>query len=376
MAIYKPDAIETTNRSNIDYSDTSRYQLETNSNDNYSVLYRDTDGTSGNAEYEFTPNFKKWHGYYREHADFAAVIDKLASWGVGKGYEASKSTKKKLKRIIGFGKDDFNTLIENLSRTFLLCGDSFAEIIKDKWGRLINLKPLNPGKTKIIVDNKGMIKRYEYHAGKNNITKFKKDEIFHMPWNRIADEVHGLPFAEKVEELLKMKMESMRDLKVVYHRYVQPVQIISADTDDTTEVQRIKTKIDNAYKNTENVIVPSGTIEKIDSVSIPQYSTLDPLPWLKFLSRQFVTGCGVPEVIMGWGEDTTEASSKIIYLAFEQTIRRIQRFIEEQLRLQVGIEINLEFPASLEEQMTADQKKDKTSGVAKKSDLNPAKENK
>jgi len=358
-----------TDFSNIDYKDTSTYTDPTKFSDFYAVDSLNTDGASGINETEFTPDWATWHGYYRSVPEFSAVIDKLASWTIGKGYKSDKATEDKLKRIKGFGKDNFNSILKNTIRTALICGDSFSEIIRDKAGRLINLKPLNPGSMKIVVNDKGIVKRYEQVAqvaGVNKVVnKFDVKDIFHLSWNRIADEIHGIPFAEKVEEIIKMKMEGMKDLKVVFHRYVKPINIIYVDTDDEAEIAAFKSKWDNAYKSTENLILPNNTVSKVERVSVPQYSTLDPLPWLKYLSRVFVTTCGVPEVVMGWGEETTEASAKVIYLAFQQTIEDLQLCVELELKMQLGVEINLEFPASIEPEaetkeksISSDEKKD------------------
>lgn len=80
----------------------------------------------------------------------------------------------------------------------------------------------------------------------------------------------------------------------------------------------------------------------------------------------------MPEVIMGWGAETTEASSKIIYLSFQQEIEDMQLYIQEMVENQLGIEINLKFPASIETSLQRDQKKD--SGQLKETNTNPTKD--
>lgn len=322
--------------------------------DFYSIATQDTEGTTGQDEIWYDIDWTKWHGHYRNIPEYAAIIDKIGSWTVGKGFDADEKTMKLVKRIKGFGKDDFNTLLENIVRTTLIAGDSFTEIIRDKAGRVINLKPLSPGSMRIVGNSRGIIKRYEQTTNLPDASKFIKFEpkqILHISWNRIADEIHGIPFSEKLTELIEMRNESMRDLKVMFHRYVKPQIIISVNTDDPVKINAFTGQWNSAYKTTSNIVVPSKTVESIERVSIPQFSTLDPLPWLKYLVRVFTTSCGVPEVIMGWGEQTTEASAKIIYLAYQQTIERIQRLVENQLELQTGIKIELEFPASLEPQL-------------------------
>ena len=106
------------------------------------------------------------------------------------------------------------------------------------------------------------------------------------------------------------------------------------------------------------MIVPKDTVDSIERVSIPQYSTLDPLPWLKMLQEYFLIAEGVPEVILGYGRDATEASAKILYLAFQQMIEFNQDFLHEQIKAQLKIDVKFKFPASLAPDIQNDQKKD------------------
>jgi len=369
MALLEPDKTITSEMSSINYpssatagsTDTFRYIPE----------HKDTEGPNGISETSYVASWSKWHGYYREIAEFQAVTDKLGSWTVGRGYETDGTTKKKLNKIKGFGKDDFNSLLENFVRTMLIGGDCYAEIIKDNQGRMINLKPLNPGTIKIVANSGGIIVRYEQMRKKEDNIVFDPKDIFHLAWNRIADEIHGIPYAEKMQEILQMRKESMRDLRLIFHRYAKPLIISKIDSDDADVISSYKTQLDNAVKKAENLIIPKDTVD-MERMSIPQYSTLDPLPWLRFLIRQFITSSGVPEVVLGWGEETTEASSKIIYLAFQQTIERLQRYVEAQLESQLNIKINLIFPASLEVELQNDAKKD--SGQMTEMNTNPNKD--
>ena len=79
-------------------------------------------------------------------------------------------------------------------------------------------------------------------------------------------------------------------------------------------------------------IVPAETVKDIKTVSIPQYSTLDPLPWLRRLEEDFVKAEGVADVILGVAsKEMTEASGKILYLAWENVVKANQRFLTEQI---------------------------------------------
>jgi len=317
-------------------------------------------------ETRYTPDFEKWHGYYRKIPELRAVINKLASWTFGRGIKADKKNQDKLDKIKGHGKDSPRGVLKNQWRVALMAGDSFAHIIKDSQGRLTNLKPLN--KLTIVANSEGIIIYYEDKLGK----KYNVEDIYHLSYERIADEIHGIPFPEALEELIKSRNEALEDLRVLYHRNIKPIQFFEVETDDTTKLTAIEKTINDAYSKSENVVIPAGVIKEIKRSSVAQYATLDSLPYIQFLVRQFVTACGMPEVIMGWGAETTEASSKIIYLAFQQEIEDMQLYNQEQIKSQLNIIIDLEFPASIESEMIKDQKKD--SGQLKEMNTNPNKD--
>ena len=300
----------------------------------------------------------KWFGYYRQVPEYSALIDAKATWTVGKGFIADPQTSFILNSLKGWGKDTFNTILENLIRTYHIGGDSFAEIIRDEDGQLINLKPLDPETMRIVVNNKGMIKRYE-QMGKTpkDVKKFQPNEIFHLARNRVADEIHGESMTEKVEWTLMALMEVKKDMKILMHRHVKPMRIWSLDTDDPTEIASFKSTIDKAHDNTENIYVPKGIVEQ-EVATVAPNATLNPLPWIAELRTELYQQARVPQIIVGGSSEFTEASAKIAYLAFQQNIEEEQLYVEEQTAYQLGLTIELDFPASLENEVLSDQKKD------------------
>lgn len=325
----------------------------------------------------YYPQWSKWFGYYKDIPELQASIIKLAEWTVGKGFKADKKTTERLNKIKGCGKDTFDAIIFNLQVQKKVGGDSFAEIIENKRGELRNLKPINPGSMVIVSNSKGIITRYEQVVipqgddkkglkGKGKVIKFKPDEIFHLINNRLGDEPHGRSDIEKLVTIIDMKNESMKDLRIVFHRYVKPLIISKLDTDDPAEIAAHKAKVDKSVRYMENMVVPQGTVE-MEHISIPQYSTLDPLPWIRYLQNMFIVTEGIPEVIMGFGQETTEASAKILYLAFQQKIESEQLYLEQQIKSQLGLDVEFNFPADIAPHMVDDMKKegDKTAKIQK-----------
>jgi len=327
----------------------------------FSVESRTSDAASEGIT-RYTPEFAKYNGFYRKIPELRAVINKFASWTFGRGIKGDKKELAKLGKIKGNGKDSPRGVCKNQWKVAMICGDSFAHIIKDNQGRLTNLKPLNTGMITILSNEEGIITGYEsFIMGEDKkrtvIKVFDVDEIYHLSFERIADENHGVPFPEALEELIEARNEGMSDLRIMYHRNIKPIQFFEAETNNTAELSKIEATINSAYKKSENVVISKGVLTKMSNNAIGQYATLDSLNYIKFLVRQFVTACGMPEVIMGWGENTTEASSKIIYLAFQQDIEDMQLYNEEMIEAQLNIVIELEFPADLMENIKETESK-------------------
>ncbi|MEA1877261.1 MAG: hypothetical protein U9N86_10390 [Bacteroidota bacterium] len=345
MAINKPDSATTTDM--------------TNTVEEFSSTDEDTSISS------YTTEWSKWYGYYKETPAYASLIDKKALWTIGRGFKANETTTKILNNIKGFGKDSFNTIMANGVRVYTLGGDFLAEKVMTKRKKLINLKPLNPGQWKIVANNKGILQYYEQISTETpeglshnqKPLRLQLDQMFHLAWNRTADDIHGTGATEKLKETLDAFNEVINDQRIVFHRYVKPLLIFGIDTDDETEIATFKAKVETSVTNGENMIIPKDVVDSIQNISVPKYGTLDPLPWSKSLEKNFIKMEGIPSIINGIQSESSEAEAKIIYLAWQQVVEWNQLFLEEQIKSQLGLEVKFNFPASIAPELINDTKK-------------------
>lgn len=305
-------------------------------------------------------------GYYKSIPDLKKAIDAKATWTIGKGFTSNEVTEMLLMSIKGHGKDTFNTILENQKRTADIGGDSFAEIIRDGDEVLVNLKPLDPSVMMIVMNRQGLIIRYEQISkckGKDGRKlpnkRFKPEQIFHLSRNRTADEIHGESLIDAVEDDILAVKEAKADMRQLMHRYVRPRIVFKLDTDNDVKIAAFKVKADKASDQGENLFIPKDAVEW-ELLSVPTNATLNPLPWIQMLNANFWQAVGVPQIVVGGSMEMTEATAKIAYLAFEQTIGEDQLYIEEQVLSQLNLEIELEFPASLENDMISDKEKSET----------------
>jgi hypothetical protein len=334
----------------------ANYTDMTNQVENY-----ESDASTSTSEIEFQDT--EWDtnfGIYNDVPLLKALIDRKAIWTVGKGFKVKNAKQKsRLDKIRGNGFDTFNIILQNAVRVYTISeAGFFAEIMKTKQGELLNLKPLNPSMMKIIADAKGIIIRFEQWDTTSKLHEWKPEDMFFLPYNRIADSIHGQSTVKRLKTATEAYKEAKGDMRTLFHRYVKPLIISIVDTDDTTEIAEYKQKLDKSVALGENMVVPKGTLDSMEKISIPEHSTLDPLPWIAHLEREFLIAEGVPAVLVGSGEARdTEAEAKVLYLAFQQLIEWNQMFIEEQCKAQLGIEIELEFPASLEPDVQENESK-------------------
>ena len=208
---------------------------ETNTITSFAVDAAQTDGASGIGETTWQNNdWGQYLGYFNDIPELNAAINAKATWTIGKGFKADPQTEMLLDTIKGNGMDTFNTILENMVRCYYIGGDGFAEIIRDDEGILINLKPLDPASIKIVVGENGMLKRYEQTSkikGKNPKT-IMPDKMFHLPRNRVADQIHGTSVIKAVEKIILARNESIDDYKTVMHNNVTPRWKFKLKTDD------------------------------------------------------------------------------------------------------------------------------------------------
>jgi len=90
-------------------------------------------------------------------------------------------------------------------------------------------------------------------------------------------------------------------------------------------------------------------------ISTATNASLNPLTWITQLNDYFFQAVNVPQIIMGNAKEFTDASGKIVYLSYEQSVKAEQLYIEEQVLNQLNLEIQLTFPASLQTDAISDQ---------------------
>lgn len=324
--------------------------------DNFRIDAEDTE----NQEYQ--QDWTKWHGFFRNVPDYRTSMITLTDWVIGtKKFIMDKRTEEIVRKIKGNGKQNFRMILKNHFMTTIIGGDSTTEIIKDKSGRLKNLMIRDPGTIKIIANRKGRIILYKQMSGKqqgNTVAQlevlhtWQPEQIWHTMNNPIADEIHGIPESESMQDLIKSLEQIQKTYAVVLERYMKPTYFFEADTDDETELAAIAKKLDKAMREIKNVVLPKGTLDEIKSAKVAQFSILDPIPWMNFLSRKFNKVARVPEIVQGESRESAVTAGEINFIGFREYIIQKQVDYSENIKDQLSLDITFPEPREMEtEQM-------------------------
>lgn len=340
--------------------DSASYGTNTNIIKSYSVDTLSLDSPTG-KEYKYrNTKAPQQLGYYKTIPELKIAIDTISTWTIGKGYTTpSPLTKLQLSVIRGTGKETFDSILENVIRDMYIYGDGYAEIIRDQNSKLVNLKVIDNRKVTIVSNKSGLIIRYEVTSADGTINEFQPEEIFHLSRNKTGDEVHGTSLIDVCEWIILARNEAMQDWKTVLHRNVYPVRIWELDTDVESKIATFKSKVAQSKYKGEDIFVPKGTVQTA-LASLAENSTVAPLSWITQLNQLFFQAVGIPQIIIGGSQELTQTAAQIAYLSFEQTVEERQLYIEEQVLNQLNLEIELTFPASLQNNLISDLEKDGT----------------
>src|SRR3990167_3080980 len=272
---------------------------------NYKVTPKVLDVAGSQKEtYWENPSFTKYLGYYKTIPELRQAINSLATWTAGKGYVTTSENAVILENIKGWGEDSFDSLMQQAIVMKKVNGDAYLEIVRadNDEATLINLKPLNPQVMRTVVDEKGLILRYEeFDPKKKDVKrKYKVNEIFHIVNERTGNEIHGTSVIESCQWVIDARNEAMADWRRILHR--STIRIMYIDADNTTRLNDVKAQYAEAIKKGELLLIPAKKPEaEFEDLQAPPVQNF--MEWIRYLENFFYQAVGVPKIILGGSQE-------------------------------------------------------------------------
>lgn len=299
------------------------------------------------------PDANEHLGYYQSIPELQSALNVLAFRVAGLGYEVSNRDRVILENIRGWGEDSIDQILRMMMIEKKVFGDSFAEIVRNDDGTIINLKKLYTGDMKIVLNKKGLIDHYKQMSNVPNgkPKRLEAYEVLHLCNNRIANEIHGTSIIPVLKKIIDAKNEALSDERKIRHRELA-LGVLYVDTDDTAKITHIKQQYGNAVNNGEVLTLPFDTAKLGDNPQTPR----DRIQWLQYLDNLFYQVVGIPKVLVT-SEGYTESGGKAGLLSFEPVELAEKRELEQDLWAQLAIRIKLSrTPSLLGEAVGTEQK--------------------
>lgn len=328
-----------------------------------------TEGATDTKETRYSnPNFTKYWGIFNAVSDVQSGLLMKGTWDVGKGYTTDKGTQPILDKITGWGKESFDEILFNMDVMRFVAGDSYAEVVRNDNGTLVNLKCLDPASITHVVSDKGMLLYYEQTSKVSFLKVFKRkahrrielNEMFHLTSNRLADQIHGISKIAAVERNVTAQNQNTLDVNQLMHHQVRPFLIFKWKTDDESKIAEMKGRIDKLRDTGDDLHLPDDEdVLTIQEVKINMSDII--FTWRNDTRNEFYRHFGLPLVIFGSG-GSTESGGKMEMFAHETVFQSDQRYLERQLWAQLAIKIKLNSPVGLSQNLLSDEAKDASQG--------------
>lgn len=314
----------------------------TNQVPDYIVAAKSLDVVNDDTEtYWYFDKAQQNFGYYFQIPEIYSAANSLATWAVGKGWEADDAMlKEELEHVSGMGSDTFEQLVWNHEVVKLIVGDAFMEV-KRKNNVIINMVAISPERVRIKFNKSRRIQHYEIWNG-TDWKIVKKENMLHSSNKRIGDQVHGTSQIDATKWIIDARNEALDDERVIKHRD-KALGIVYYKTNNTGKISYANQQIENAVKNGEMVGLPEDTA---DIQPYPSKSSEDRTAWISYLENFFYQTFGVPRTI-ATSDGTSEVGGKMGHVIFEPIYVKEQTDLEGDLWNQQAIKIKFNRPPSL-----------------------------
>lgn len=331
----------------------------------YQPGFSDTDGVTDQDEQEHTnPRWQIQWNYFTNVAELHNALLMKGYWNTGKGWTADDNTTAMLEDVTGWGTDTFDDIMLNMDVMSMVAANSFSHIVRnpDNPKKILNLKPLNPGTIRWYTNKEGRITRYEQFTRtkkgeKKTFRTFRPDEIFHISNNRMADNMGGLSVIDVLEPIIKADEEMFEITRKVMRQQAIPFIIFKYKTDKTATIEAIIEKIRKIREKYDDLHIPDDeNILSWEPVQISPSQLI--MTWRDDLRNKFYRAIGLPQIVPGGSVGAADSDSRVIYLAFEQLVTQRQRFLQNQIKRQLGLDVRFNPPTTMADLIGKDENKD------------------
>lgn len=284
--------------------------------------------------------YLKWKGFVDNDAVLRAILNAnadavTASWRTYGKHDSQMA--QILDGWTGLGKDNFTSIMNSALKTSKICGNYLGELVYDEVDGIdgdvpVNMIPLPMQRWEMEIVN-GICKKYiECHTGE----EFRPEKIFHLAYNPLGAQCFGNSMIEPMQNILIYRHRLINSASKIFNRYIKPTRLITVRPDRQNTIDDIANKWKQINDTEEgDMFISEDQVTKVELISVPQYSILDPANWHRVLLDYIMMSSRTSEQILGTGTVNSEESSRMQMMGFRQMVRFDQKWLANALQSQV-----------------------------------------
>ena len=286
----------------------------------------------------------------------------LANAKVTEDLQGSISFIRKWQRYKGFNSWLYEALI-----CALWAGNSYSEVVltkasegrqkqgrpksSDSW-KIDELKLIAPDEMRPIRDSYGKVLGYIQYPFQGTYTwldsgqadkfgaaggvLFDPHEIIHIKIDTDPGEAYGTSKIEAVKDILALIIGMREDVGMIAKNYASPIILFRIGTElipaSPDTVNEFKANLESQMTVSSNIV--SSTM--VDPVVIATgQKAMNLQNYLTQFMGMFFGAMGIPEILLGQGQETTEATAKIQLEAVGNQIRVLQQHLKDHVELPI-----------------------------------------
>lgn len=289
---------------------------------------------------------QKWASIYKQGGIPAQCVDAYAYYILSNGYRIEGEDEGMRKKIEDFCKNaNVNRALRAYITDSCIFGRPFVEKLYGrgaKGGELVGLKPIDPTTMKCNMDIRGNITGYTQTVeidNKEYEVPFKKEEIwsdtlFPMSGDPYGTSLIGRAFDDIMHDAKISESAAEAILRHGFPKYHIQVGMEGEDIDPKV-LQGLDKEFAQLKGRSEIATVHDVNIINLDKDGVPDLKDI-----ASWATSRMCVSMGIPEICLGIGEGSTEASAKIIMRMLYDRISYLQKDIEYTLNRDIIDEVS------------------------------------
>lgn len=243
-------------------------------------------------------------------------------------------------------------------KSALWSGNAYIEIVYEPENpfKIKELKLINPEEMRVIRSAEGDILGYLQFPFKGGIAQilsqrsadrlkkryprlaipFEPSEIIHIKYGALPGDAYGVSIFESLKDITAILVGMREDMGVIVRNNAAPTIFFGLGTELIPATQKtideFSAYLSREFDNSTNLV---GSTQVHPEVIDTSSKVIDLPAYIRTAMNILYAGAGFPEILLGQGNETTEATARSQIEAFEKTLKANQQLFRDNIELSI-----------------------------------------